>query len=449
MKSCSKGASSIAANLWVKGRHVGHVEFGALGKGLSPFPFMLIFAQDEHERLLIERLSQVGVTVERPTEFIELQRIATTEFAPASAAPNGVEETCTADYVAGCDGAHSTVRNVMDAGFPGGTYDHLFYVADVAATGPVMNGELHVALDEADFLAVFPLHDDGHARLVGIVRTTNIARQTRRSHRGTMSAQQSSTGSAFTVDRVHWFSTYHVHHRVAEHFQKGRIFLLGDAAHIHSPVGGQGMNTGIGDAVNLAWKLADVLHNRAAPKLLDTYEPERIAFASALVASTDRLSHLSPAPADSPASCVPSSPPVYSHCSSDLGNFRRLQFRTVSQIAINYRHSPLSHGQAGKIKAGDRLPWVAPSESPTATDNFTPLESPRLASPHLRRLRPQHPRILRAMQPSAPHFEWTTQAATAGLDKSALYLIRPDGYIAFADADPSVAALDNYLKTLR
>src|SRR5437899_6023182 len=91
-----------------------------------------------------------------------------------------------------------------------------------------------------------------------------------------------------TVDRVNWFSTYHVHHRVADRFQKGRAFLLGDAAHIHSPVGGQGMNTGIGDAVNLAWKMAAVLNGRAEASLLDTYEPERIAFARRLVATTDQ-----------------------------------------------------------------------------------------------------------------------------------------------------------------
>ena len=90
------------------------------------------------------------------------------------------------------------------------------------------------------------------------------------------------------VDRVNWFSTYHIHHRVAGHFSARRAFLLGDAAHIHSPVGGQGMNTGIGDAVNLAWKLAAVLHGRANIDLLDSYEPERVAFARRLVATTDR-----------------------------------------------------------------------------------------------------------------------------------------------------------------
>src|SRR5262245_66279429 len=88
------------------------------------------------------------------------------------------------------------------------------------------------------------------------------------------------------VERVNWFSTYHVHHRVADRFRRGRVFLLGDAAHVHSPVGGQGMNTGLGDAVNLAWKLADVVKGRASPALLGSYEPERIAFARRLVATT-------------------------------------------------------------------------------------------------------------------------------------------------------------------
>ena len=91
------------------------------------------------------------------------------------------------------------------------------------------------------------------------------------------------------IEQVNWFSTYRVHHRVADHFRTGRAFLLGDAAHVHSPAGGQGMNTGIGDAINLAWKLAAVLSGGAEAKLLDSYETERIAFARKLVATTDRV----------------------------------------------------------------------------------------------------------------------------------------------------------------
>ena len=125
-----------------------------------------------------------------------------------------------------------------------------------------MNGELHGALDTTDFLIVFPLKDDGRARLIGTVCDRAQASTSTRS-RGTMWSKPIVEWMRIDVERVNWFSTYRVHHRVADHFRKGRTFLLGDAAHIHSPVGGQGMNTGIGDAVNLAWKLADVVQNRA------------------------------------------------------------------------------------------------------------------------------------------------------------------------------------------
>ncbi len=150
-----------------------------------------------------------------------------------------------------------------------------------------MNGELHIDLDDADFLGVFPLAGQGRARLIGTVRDE------RAEHPETLAFKDVSDRAInhlkVRVDKVNWFSTYHVHHRVAQHFRKGRAFLIGDAAHIHSPAGGQGMNTGIGDAINLAWKLAAVLAGRAGDNLLDSYEAERIGFARRLVATTDRV----------------------------------------------------------------------------------------------------------------------------------------------------------------
>src|SRR5262249_37837652 len=172
------------------------------------------------------------------------------------------------------------------------------------------------------------------------------------------------------VERVNWFSTYHVHHRVADRFQRGRVFLAGDAAHVHSPVGGQGMNTGIGDAVNLAWKLADVLRGRADAGLLDTYEPERIEFARRLVATTDRVFILV-------TSRVPIARFVHLRVVPRMipllfarRAVRRLMFRTISQTTISYRDSRLSAGTAGRVHGGDRLPWVTLDGE---DDNFTPL----------------------------------------------------------------------------
>ena len=179
-------------------------------------------------------------------------------------------ETCRLPISPDATARIPAVREALRIGFPGGTYTHLFYVADVDASGAVMNGELHVALDTTDFLAVFPLKGDG-AR----ASHRHRARRTPSAKHDNLSwtdvSQRVIEWMRIDVERVNWFSTYRVHHRVADRFRKGRAFLLGDAAHIHSPVGGQGMNTGIGDAVNLAWKLAAVLHGRAdsiAPRQL-------------------------------------------------------------------------------------------------------------------------------------------------------------------------------------
>ncbi len=128
------------------------------------------------------------------------------------------------------------------------------------ATGQAVNGDLNIALERSDFLVVFPLKSEGRARFIGTVKDN----QRKDEELSWESVNKGVVEHLRTdVQRVNWFSTYRVHHRVADRFRKGRSFLLGDAAHIHSPVGGQGMNTGIGDAVNLAWKLAAVLRGRA------------------------------------------------------------------------------------------------------------------------------------------------------------------------------------------
>jgi len=282
-----RGRKMVAANLWAAGNKVARVSFGDMGEGLSPFPYALIFSQDEHERLLIERLVETGVDVERQTELAGFDD-ADGRVRARLKRPDGMVEPCEAAYIAGCDGAHSTVREALRIGFPGGTYSHLFYVADVDAGGATMNGELHAALDTTDFLIVFPLKQEGRARLIGTVRTDAEDQPENLSWNDV--SRRVIEWMRIDVKRVNWFSTYRVHHRVADRFRAGRAFVLGDAAHIHSPVGGQGMNTGIGDAVNLAWKLAAVVHGRADASLLDSYEPERIAFARRLVATTDRAS---------------------------------------------------------------------------------------------------------------------------------------------------------------
>ena len=193
-----------------------------MGKGISPYPYAFIFPEDQHERLLIDRLSDAGVRVERETAFVGLEERDDGIIARLERA-GGHLDFCEAAFVAGCDGAHSRVREASSIGFAGGTYEHLFYVAYVEAHGLAMNGDIHVALDRTDFLAVFPLTDAHRARLVGTVRPEAEA-----ARRESLTWDDVSTRviewMRIDVERVNWFSTYHVHHRVADRFpQRTRV----------------------------------------------------------------------------------------------------------------------------------------------------------------------------------------------------------------------------------
>jgi 2-polyprenyl-6-methoxyphenol hydroxylase-like FAD-dependent oxidoreductase len=429
-----------AINLWVGAERVAHARLGEMGEGISPYPFLLMFPQDEHERLLIERLEAEGVRVERPSALASFETRSDQVIAQLRDS-SGHTQQCRAAFLAGCDGARSTVRRALQIEFAGGTYSHLFYVADVDASGPLANGELHIALDETDFLGMFPLAKKGRARLIGTVRQDAVAR----AEMLTWADVSSSALARLHVDveRVNWFSTYHVHHRVASRFRAGRVFLLGDAAHVHSPVGAQGMNTGIGDAINLAWKLAAVVQQRAPLGLLDSYEEERSAFAHRLVKTTDRAFQF--ATSESPlvkAARLKLAPHVLSAL-LERAQTRRWAFRTVSQTRIQYRSSPLSQGAAGRVHAGDRLPWLAAEGA--GLDNFQPLGSLDWQV----HVYGEAPGPLRAQAEALGlplHvFAWQPAAEHAGFERNAMYLLRPDGYIAYADSEADAARLTAYL----
>ena len=236
-----------------------------------------------------------------------------------------------------------------------------------------MNSEIHVALDTTDFLAVFPLRGEGRARLIGTVR--QVGEQDTQSLTWNDVSQRVIDWMQIDVAQVHWFSTYRVHYCVANHFRKGRAFLVGDAGHVHSPVGGQGMNTGIGDAVNLAWKLAAVLQGRANVSILDSYEQERIAFARRLVATTDQAFTAVSSPGALARFVRLDIVPLVLPLLFKVAATRRFMFRTVSQTAVNYRGSALSEGRTGGVHGGDRLPWVASAQPVVHGDNFDPLTS--------------------------------------------------------------------------
>lgn len=306
-----------------------------------------------------------------------------------------------------------------------------------------MNGELNLALDTADFLFAFPLKGERRARLIGTVSDEAEHR------RENLSWNDVSKGALeqmrVNVERVNWFSTYRVYHRVADHFRKGRVFILGDSAHIHSPVGGQGMNTGIGDAVNLAWKLAAVLHGRANESLLDTFEPERIAFARRLVATTDRA-FIGVISRGALARFIRLDlVPLVLPRLFRLAAIRRLMFRTVSQTAVSYRGSSLSEGRAEAFHGGDRLPWVNIDSSKNGAGNFAPLTSLDWQVHIYGDARPEVQAACDARNLPMHIFPWRPEMARAGLSRNAIYLVRPDGYLALVDPEAKPATLTSYL----
>jgi 2-polyprenyl-6-methoxyphenol hydroxylase-like FAD-dependent oxidoreductase len=414
------GVHADRVNLWARGNHAGQVTLA--GADLSRYPYMLVYPQDKHEALLEARLAAAAVRVERGVEVTELDDTSAT-----LRQPDGAVERVTTRFVAGCDGAHSIVRRALGCEFEGGTYSHLFYVADVTARGPTMNGEIHVAFDDADFVACFPLEARTHARLIGDIRKDPRDDTAP----GWNDVAQTILGRLqLQVDHVSWFSTYRVHHRVATQFAAGRVFLLGDAAHIHSPVGGQGMNTGIGDAINLAWKLAAVVRGRADERILASYAEERTPFARRLVATTDRVFEL--VTSDS-AIATALRNDVLPHVLPKLLHFegvRRLMFKIISQTEIDYRGSSLSAGRAGRVRGGDRLPWVA------TLDNFAPLRSLGWQVHTYGEAAPALRTACSELALPCHAWGWDDAAHDAGLARDAAYLVRPDGYVALATRRP-------------
>jgi hypothetical protein len=206
------------------------------------------------------------------------------------------------------------------------------------------------------------------------------------------------------------------------------------------------MNTGISDAVNLAWKLAAVLQGRTLPSLLDTYEPERIAFARRLVATTDQAFTAVTSPGRLAQLIRVEVAPRLLPALARSASFRRLMFRTISQTAVHYRASSLSEGHAGQVRGGDRLPWV-PSESATdkQTDNFSPLTSLDWQVHVYGEAGSGIADLCRGRGLALHLFPWRPTMERAGLKRDAVYLVRPDGYIGFADPEANAARLEGYL----
>lgn len=448
------GRRGNGANMWTAGKRMARIPLGDIGKTINPFPYVLMLGQDDNERILGTHLNRQGVSIRWNTELIALSQMTDGVYATLKL-PDGSHTKIHAAYAAGCDGGHSAVREFCDIQFSGAPYEHVFFVADTEAVGNMVPDELNVYLWRDGFHLFFPMAGKDRWRVIGIL-PERLRDDDDVAFSALSPSIQQEVGGNLEFQTCSWFSTYRIAHRAAEKFRDKRCFLLGDAAHIHSPMGGQGMNTGLQDAYNLAWKLALVVEGKASEKLLDTYEAERMPVAQRLLRTTDRAFTML----------------VSNHWLAGIFRTRiltkiaafamtfdrvkQLAFRTISQTGIHYRQSPLSQTLAGHSPnapmAGDRFPWLQlrfQTNGPVE-DIFKKMDDLHF---HLLVIGQHAPEaiymvndwIITHVIPEDAHNKQALERA--GITGVAFYLVRPDGHIALAGDFFTMSAVEEYFSS--
>jgi len=346
------------ASFYAEGQQKAQFELTGIGTGQTPYPFLFVYQQNKNERALIEYLTLNCCPIYWDTSLVSLtQQSKHTEAVLQS---GGETVTVTCDWLIGADGAHSTVRKQLEIPFNGDTYPHSFYLADVKLDRKVLKADyVQLFLGKEGFAGFFPMAEEDQFRIVGNLPADMVLPENLQFDE-IIPLLKNVSGVNINVVENNWFTVYRLHHRMADEFRKHRCFLIGDAAHIHSPVGGQGMNTGLQDAYNLAWKLAGVVKGQLNETILNSYAEERMPVAKTLLNTTDR---------------------VFTMITSRnwfVGLFRKWVmpkilstvwtrhttrsgfFKMISQTGITYRDSKINvHlSNARNIKAGDRLPYL-------------------------------------------------------------------------------------------
>jgi 2-polyprenyl-6-methoxyphenol hydroxylase-like FAD-dependent oxidoreductase len=411
----------------------------------TPYPYLLFLSQSETERILGEYLATHGVSVDRGVELVELEQDA--ETVTATLASAGESSVVRARYVVGCDGAHSTVRHLCGIPFAGRAFPQTFALADLEVDG-LRTGRAHAYVGEAGPLFFFPLGKPATWRMLVMVEP------------GTAPDLPQLQGliGAYTQQRLilHddvWSTTFTVHSRYARKFRDGRVFLAGDAAHVHSPAGAQGMNTGVQDAINLGWKLALACTARGGDTLLDSYQQERVPVARMVLRMTNRAFRIITAPTALARFARLRAAPQLIPVALRPARLRATGFRTIAQLRIRYRRSPLSEEGRPRVgrgpRPGDRLPDVAVQDGDARTSLHRLTAYPSF---HLLLVGDAH------WAPSGIQQRWpglvrairlTDRRATArlgvGAGRSAHYLVRPDGHVAYRARGTSLDGAERYL----
>ena len=427
-----------------EGRCLTSLEFGRCG---SRFGFLLDLPQDETERLLRARIAELGGVVEQRTELNGLTAGGDAVTAAVRGVHEGQARTITAEYVVGCDGAHSQVRSELGLTFHGHPYPQEWLLADVLLDWDLREDAVH-AFFRSDGLPVifFPMR--GHRWRVTLPFAGNRDRQA-----PTLAEIQQLTSQRaprpVAVSDPTWLASFRCHRRSASAYRRGRVLLAGDAVHIHTPAGGQGLNTGIMDAHNLGWKLALVVSGRAPDTLLDTYGTERRPVAEDVLRLTHALVHYG-------TMSQPVKRRVRDIVVPALGRspvIQRRVARRISQVYVTYPPGPLARQDRGRggPRAGQRMPDIHVRAGSQPTTLHRVLRGGRhvlvVPAGHLASVLSDS-----GLRPYSSDLEVVTgdvaQAPRPDNGTGPVILVRPDGHVAARGRPGSMEPVTGYLRDL-
>ncbi|MGW6448052.1 FAD-dependent monooxygenase [Lentzea sp. NPDC055074] len=457
-----RGVVTTGIRFHIRGRHVGGLDFDRAKAATTPYQFILMAPQSEVEEVLLRDLARHGVTVRRGTRLTDLTQSADTVTAVVG------DRTITAQYVVGADGAHSTVRQRLGLAFDGDKYGQRYLLADCRVEWPLDHAHFRVFVNRDRIGLFLPLQGAETSR----VMVTDFGDPAAEFDLATLQAElRKAMNLDVTLSAPIWTSRYQVHLRGVDDYRRGRGFLVGDAAHIHSPAGGQGMNTGLHDAANLAWKLAAAI--TGGVDLLDTYSAERHPAGVRLLKFTDRLYRVAAGLRGWRAWLRDTAGPFLVGRMSAAPIPHRRSFHRLSQISLGYRPSeinvnellyslrgPLAGQRVPDARINDReqvfdllqdyqLHVVALSRKHLTADEITATTA-RLQDLGVRghlvaRVEArQDDRVHRA--DSAQVFE---HYGLTEPDSEALYVIRPDGHVAWRCDELDFEACQRFLARLR
>jgi len=326
----------------------------------AAYPFSLNTPQSETERVLTAHLATLGVGIDRGIELTALSQDAAGVRATLQH-PDGDTEEVSAHWVIGADGAHSTVRHLVGDKLEGTFVGEHFVLGDVRigthAERSLDPATMYTFFSPAGPVLVFPFRG-GRARVMAQISSQAALDQ--QNLLGELQQIVDDRVGGISVGDPHWLATFEIRHALVRRYRHGRVFLAGDAAHIHSPAGGQGMNTGMQDAFNLAWKLAAVVDGQAGDGLLDSYEAERRPIAEAVITFTDRLTK-----AATLRGTAQSLRNAALKVIGRIGPIPHAMADTAAEMIVGYPHSPIAVGPAphgAKIHAGQHFPYLGATD---------------------------------------------------------------------------------------